>query len=96
MRAEFDPFYALAKQLGVVLLFHDRYPNLYGDTAILASLIRWRSLKPFEPNPGLPARKDHPRQRLPVSPCQSSILAVDGQPQRSQNYHADQTGNTTE
>lgn len=98
-RAEFDPFYALARKLGVVLMFHtgyehsctvlsqqftdprrlarplnhgvpviaahcgtcgffDRedyfphfvsmmshYENLYGDTAILASLIRWRSLR---------------------------------------------------
>ena len=98
-RPEFDPFYRLARELGVVLMFHtgyehsstvvsqkftdprrlvraldhggtviaahcgtcaffdpeDYYPrfiemmrrhdNLHGDTAILASLIRWRSLK---------------------------------------------------
>ncbi len=97
-RPEFDPFYALARELGLVLMFHtgyehsckvisqqftdprrlerplsfgliviaahcgtcaffdpedyyphfvtmmNRYPNLHGDTAILASLIRWRSL----------------------------------------------------
>ncbi|MEX2317616.1 MAG: amidohydrolase family protein [Pirellulales bacterium] len=98
-RAEFEPFYKLAKQLGIVLMFHtgyehsctvvsqtytdprklarvldggntviaahcgtcaffdredyysnfiemmNRYENLYGDTAIMASLIRWTSLK---------------------------------------------------
>lgn len=98
-RADFDPFYARAKELGIVLMFHtgyehsckvisqkftdpsrlarvldhggpvvaahcgtcaffdpeDYYPrfvemmhrheNLYGDTAIMATLIRWRALK---------------------------------------------------
>lgn len=98
-RPEFDPFYRLAKELGVVLMFHTgyehscrvvsqkftdpvrlvrpldhglpviaahcgtcaffdpenyypnfirmlgRFENLYGDTSIMASLIRWRSLK---------------------------------------------------
>ncbi len=97
-RAEFEPFYRLAADLGIVLMFHtgyehscrvvsqqytdprrlervldfgfpviaahcgtcaffdredyypnfvdmmQRYDNLYGDTAIMASLIRWRSL----------------------------------------------------
>lgn len=96
--AAFDPFYRLARELGVVLMFHtgyehsctvvsqkftdprrlarpldhggpviaahcgtcafwdpedyyphfvsmmQRYDNLYGDTAVMASLIRWRSL----------------------------------------------------
>jgi predicted TIM-barrel fold metal-dependent hydrolase len=106
-RREFDPFYALARELGVVLMFHtgyehsctvvsqqftdplrleralsqgvtvvaahcgtcaffdpeDYYPNfvsvmsrhenLYGDTAIMASLIRWFSLRRLsrEPDP---------------------------------------------
>jgi len=105
-RREFDPFYALARALGVVLMFHtgyehsctvvsqqftdplrleralshggpvvaahcgtcaffdpedyypnfvslmNRYENFYGDTAIMASLIRWFSLKRLsrEPN----------------------------------------------
>lgn len=98
-RADFEPFYKLAGELGVVLMFHtgyehsctvvsqqytdprklerplthgypiiaahcgtcaffdredyfpnfiemmSRYDNLFGDTAIMASLIRWRSLK---------------------------------------------------
>ena len=98
-RPEFDPFYKLAQELGVVLMFHTgyehscpvisqkftdpcklaraldhggtivaahcgtcaffdpenyypgfvemmaRYDNLYGDTAIMASVIRWLSLK---------------------------------------------------
>ena len=98
-REEFDPFYQLAKELGVILMFHtgyehsctvvsnkftdprkltrpldhggtviaahcgtcaffdpeDYYPNfidmlrqynnLYGDTAIMSSLIRWRAMK---------------------------------------------------
>jgi predicted TIM-barrel fold metal-dependent hydrolase len=98
-RPEFDPFYRLARELGMVLMFHtgyehsctvvsqkytdparlaraldhggpvvaahcgtcaffdpedhyphfvrmmERYPNLYGDTAILASLIRWFALR---------------------------------------------------
>ena len=111
-RAEFDPFYALARQLGVVLMFHtgyehsctvvsqqftdprrlerplshgltviaahcgtcacfdpeDYYPhfvtmmdsheNLYGDTAILASLIRWFALKRLSREP------DRLRQRI--------------------------------
>jgi predicted TIM-barrel fold metal-dependent hydrolase len=104
-RPEFDPFYALARELGVVLMFHtgyehsckvvsqqftdprrlerplsqgvtvvaahcgtcaffdpeDYYPhfvammnrheNLYGDTAIMASLIRWFSLKRLSQEP---------------------------------------------
>jgi len=98
-RPEFEPFYKLARQLGVVLMFHTgyehscevisqkftdprrlaraldqggiiiaahcgtcgffdpedyyphfiemmhRYPNLYGDTSIMASLIRWNCMK---------------------------------------------------
>jgi predicted TIM-barrel fold metal-dependent hydrolase len=104
-RPEFDPFYRLARDLGVVLMFHTgyehsctvvsqkytdpgrlgraldhggtviaahcgtcaffdpedyypsfvrmmgRYPNLYGDTAILASLIRWTALKRLDREP---------------------------------------------
>lgn len=101
----FDPFYRLARELGVVLMFHTgyehsckvvsqkytdparlaraldhggpvvaahcgtcaffdpedyypsfarmmrRYPNLYGDTAIMASLIRWNSLRRLSREP---------------------------------------------
>ena len=104
-RSEFDPFYSLARQLGIVLLFHTgyehsckvisqqftdprrlerpldhggpviaahcgtcaffdrenyyphfvemmgRYANLYGDTAIMASLIRWFSLRRLSRTP---------------------------------------------
>jgi predicted TIM-barrel fold metal-dependent hydrolase len=104
-RPEFDPFYALARELGVVLMFHTgyehsckvvsqkftdpsrlerplshgltvvaahcgtcaffdpedyyphfvammkRYENLSGDTAIMASLIRWSSLKRLSREP---------------------------------------------
>jgi predicted TIM-barrel fold metal-dependent hydrolase len=104
-RPEFDPFYRLARDLGVVLMFHtgyehsctvvsqqytdpsrlaraldhggpvvaahcgtcavfdpedyyprfvrmmERYPNLYGDTAILASLIRWSALRRLSREP---------------------------------------------
>jgi predicted TIM-barrel fold metal-dependent hydrolase len=111
-RLEFDPFYALARELGVVLMFHtgyehsctvvsqqftdplrleralsqgvtvvaahcgtcaffdpeDYYPNfvnmmrrfenLYGDTAIMASLIRWFSLRRLSREP------DQLRQRI--------------------------------
>lgn len=125
-RAEFDGFYRLAKELGVVLMFHtgyehsckvvsqkftdpirlarpldhgaaviaahcgtcaffdpeDYYPsfiqmmrrfdNLFGDTAIMASLIRWRSLKRLSREPdSLTARIIHgsdypfPTARLP-------------------------------
>jgi len=103
--AQFDPFYALARDLGVVLMFHtgyehsctvrsqqftdpaklarpldhggviiaahcgtcawfdpenyypkfirtmERYENLYGDTAIMASLIRWSSLRRLSREP---------------------------------------------
>ena len=103
--AKFDPFYALARDLGVVLMFHtgyehsctvrsqqftdpaklarpldhggvivaahcgtcawfdpenyyprfirtlERYGNLYGDTAIMASLIRWSSLRRLSREP---------------------------------------------
>ena len=103
--ARFDPFYALARDLGVVLMFHtgyehsctvrsqqftdpaklarpldhggvivaahcgtcawfdpenyypkfirtmERYENLYGDTAIMASLIRWSSLRRLSREP---------------------------------------------
>ena len=103
--AQFDPFYALARDLGVVLMFHtgyehsctvrsqqftdparlarpldhggvivaahcgtcawfdpenyyprfirtlERYDNLYGDTAIMASLIRWSSLRRLSREP---------------------------------------------
>ena len=103
--ARFDPFYALASDLGVVLMFHtgyehsctvrsqqftdpaklarpldhggvivaahcgtcawfdpenyypkfirtmERYENLYGDTAIMASLIRWSSLRRLSREP---------------------------------------------
>ncbi|HUG93966.1 MAG TPA: amidohydrolase family protein [Planctomycetaceae bacterium] len=109
-RTEFDPFYRLARELGVVLMFHtgyehscpvisqkytdprllarpldhggtviaahcgtcaffdpeDYYPrfiemlgrhdNLYGDTAIMASLVRWNSLRRLEREP--PAVRD--------------------------------------
>ena len=125
-RAAFDGFYALAKQLGVVLMFHtgyehsctvvsqsytdprrlerplshggtviaahcgtcaffdaedyfppfvemmNRHQNLYGDTAILATLIRWRALKRLRQTPDwLRARIIHgsdypfPPARLP-------------------------------
>jgi predicted TIM-barrel fold metal-dependent hydrolase len=104
-RPEFDHFYRLARELGVVLMFHTgyehsctvvsqkftdparlgraldhggpviaahcgtcaffdredyypnfvrmmgRYPNLYGDTAIMASLIRWTSLRRLSREP---------------------------------------------
>jgi predicted TIM-barrel fold metal-dependent hydrolase len=104
-RPEFDPFYRLARDLGVVLMFHtgyehsctvvsqkftdparlaraldhggavvaahcgtcaffdpedyyprfvrmmERYPNLYGDTAILASLVRWSCLRRLDREP---------------------------------------------
>ena len=104
-RPAFDPFYRLARDLGVVLMFHTgyehscavvsqkytdparlaraldhggpvvaahcgtcaffdpedyyprfvhmmgRYPNLYGDTAILASLIRWSALRRLSREP---------------------------------------------
>ena len=111
-RPEFDPFYALARELGVVLMFHtgyehsctvvsqqftdplrleralsqgvtvvaahcgtcaffdpedyypnfvrmmSRYENLHGDTAIMASLIRWFSLRRLSREP------DRLRQRI--------------------------------
>ena len=111
-RREFDPFYRLARELGVVLMFHTgyehsctvvsqqftdplrleralsqgvtvvaahcgtcaffdpedyypnfvsmmgRYENLYGDTAIMASLIRWFSLRRLSREP------DRLRQRI--------------------------------
>jgi uncharacterized protein len=125
-RAEFDPFYRRARELGVVLMFHTgyehsctvvsqkftdprnlvrpldqggaviaahcgtcafwdpedyyprfvemmhRYDNLYGDTSVLASLIRWSSLKKLShEDAGLRARLIHgsdfpfPPARLP-------------------------------
>ncbi len=47
-RREFDPFYGLARQLGMVLMFHN---NLYGDTEIMASMIRWFSLRRLSREP---------------------------------------------
>ena len=125
-RSEFDPFYKLARDLGVVLMFHTgyehsctvvsqkftdprklaraldhggaivaahcgtcaifdpedyypgfvqmmaRYENLYGDTAIMASVIRWLSLKRLSREaPAIKARIVHgsdypfPPSRLP-------------------------------
>ena len=153
-RAEFDPFYRLAAELGVVLMFHTGYEhscpvisqkftdprllarpldhggiviaahcgtcaffdpenyyprfvamlethdNLYGDTAIMASLVRWNALRRLEREP--PELRDRivhgsdypfPPARLPyvfrtglLPPERRNPLDLDLRIKRSFNY----------
>jgi len=127
-RAEFDPFYALARQLGVVLMFHtgyehscqvisqqftdprrlerplshglsvvaahcgtcaffdpedyyphfvtmmDRHENLYGDTAILASLIRWSALNRLSREPAPIRQRIVHGSDYPLPPARAPYL----------------------